>query len=89
MDRLILCGGGHVSLELAHVASRLEFEVIVIDDRAEFADPARFPMAARVLCAPFLEALDALGSRESDYYAILTRGHAFDRESLEHVHREK
>ena len=89
MDRLILCGGGHVSLELAHVASRLEFEVIVIDDRAEFANPARFPMAARVLCAPFLEALDALGSRESDYYAILTRGHAFDRECLEHVLRGK
>ena len=89
MDRLILCGGGHVSLEVAHIASRLEFEVIVIDDRAEFADPARFPMAARVLCAPFLEALDALGSRESDYYAILTRGHAFDRECLEHVLRGK
>ena len=89
MDRLILCGGGHVSLELAHIAARLEFELIVIDDRAEFADPARFPMAARVLCAPFLEALDALGSRESDYYAILTRGHAFDRECLEHVLRGK
>ena len=89
MDRLILCGGGHVSLELAHVASRLEFAVVVIDDRPEFANPARFPMAAQVLCAPFLEALDALGSRESDYYAILTRGHAFDRECLEHVLRGK
>ena len=89
MDRLILCGGGHVSLELAHVASRLEFEVIVIDDRVEFANVARFPMAAQVICAPFLEALEALGSRADDYYAILTRGHAFDRECLEHVLRGK
>ncbi len=89
MERLILCGGGHVSLEVAHIARRLEFELVVIDDRSEFASPERFAMAARVVCAPFLEALDALGSRESDYYVILTRGHAHDRDCLEHVLRGK
>ena len=67
------------------MAARLEFEVIVLDDRAEFANAARFPMADQVLCMPFLEALEALGSRESDYYVILTRGHAFDRECLAKV----
>ena len=45
MERLILCGGGHVSLEVAHIAQRLEFELAVIDDRPEFASPERFPMA--------------------------------------------
>ena len=89
MERLILCGGGHVSLELAHIAARLEFELVVIDDRQEFANRERFPMAAQVLCMPFLEALDALGSRESDFYAILTRGHAFDKECLAHILRGK
>ena len=89
MERLILCGGGHVSLEVAHIARRLEFELVIIDDRPEFASRDRFPMAARVVCAPFLEALDALGSRESDYYVILTRGHAHDRDCLEHVLRGK
>ena len=89
MERLILCGGGHVSLELAHIAGRLEFELIVIDDRPEFASPARFPMAAQVLCAPFPEALEELGSREDDYYVLVTRGHAHDRDCLEHVLRGK
>ena len=89
MERLILCGGGHVSLEVAHIARRLEFELVVIDDRPEFASRERFPMADQVVCAPFLEALDALGSRESDYYVILTRGHAHDRDCLEHVLRGK
>ena len=89
MERLILCGAGHVSLELAHIASRLDFEIVVIDDRPEFASRDRFPMAGQVVCAPFLEALDALGSRESDYYVILTRGHAHDRDCLEHVLRGK
>ena len=87
MERLILCGGGHVSLELAHIAARLEFEVVVIDDRPEFANEARFPMAHQVLCMPFEEAMDALGSRDTDFYAILTRGHAFDKECLAHVLR--
>lgn len=87
MERLILCGGGHVSLELAHIAARLEFEVVVIDDRPEFANEARFPMVHQVLCMPFEEALDQLGSRDTDFYAILTRGHAFDKECLAHVLR--
>ena len=89
MERLIVCGGGHVSLELAHIAARLELELVVIDDREEFANAERFPMADRVLCMPFLEALDSLGSREDDYYTILTRGHAFDKKCLEHILRGK
>ena len=87
MERLIICGGGHVSLALAQMAALLEFEITVIDDREEFANRERFPMAAEVLALPFLEAMDALGSREDDYYAIVTRGHAFDRECLAHVLR--
>ncbi len=84
--RLILCGGGHISLELAHIAHRLDFEVTVIDDRPEFANRERFPMA-HTLALPFPEALDALGSRESDFFCVLTRGHVFDRDCLEHILR--
>ncbi|MCQ5029609.1 XdhC family protein [Flavonifractor sp. DFI.6.63] len=85
MDRLIICGGGHVSLEVVHMAARLEYEIIVIDDRIEFANPRRFPLANQVICSSFLDALDQLGSRGSDYYVILTRGHAFDRVCLERI----
>lgn len=87
MERLILCGGGHVSLEVAYMASHLEFDIVVIDDRPEFANEERFPMASQVLCMSFLEALDQLGSREDDYYVILTRGHAFDSDCLAKVLR--
>ena len=82
MERLIICGGGHVSLALAHIASILEFDITVIDDREEFANPERFPMAGQTLCMPFSEAMDRLGSRPDDYYVIVTRGHAFDRDCL-------
>ena len=93
MERLILCGGGHVSLEVAHIARRLEFELVVIDDRPEFASRDRFPMAGQVVCAPFPEALDALGSRESDQCQIDSIAQSFsvlpqgaDREILDGVH---
>lgn len=88
MERLIICGAGHVSLALAQIGTLLEFDVVVIDDRAEFANKERFPMA-ETLAMPLPEALDALGSRADDYYAIVTRGHAFDRDCLAHVLRGK
>ena len=89
MERLIICGGGHVSLALAHMASILDFDITVIDDREEFANKERFPMAGQVLCMGFEEALDQLGSRADDYYVIVTRGHAFDRDCLARVLRGK
>ena len=87
MERLIICGGGHVSLALAHVASILDFDITVIDDRHEFSNKKRFPMVGQVLCMGFDQALDQLGSRADDYYVIVTRGHAFDRDCLAHVLR--
>lgn len=78
MHRLILCGGGHVSLALARACAPLEFDIVIIDDRAEFASPARFPMASRVLAMPFADALEQLAPGGGDYVCVLTRGHAFD-----------
>ncbi|MEG1579559.1 MAG: XdhC family protein, partial [Oscillospiraceae bacterium] len=43
MERLIICGGGHVAQALAQVAALLDFEIIVIDDRREFVTADRFP----------------------------------------------
>jgi xanthine dehydrogenase accessory factor len=34
-DQLVIVGGGHVSLALSQVASSLEFEITVLDDRAD------------------------------------------------------
>ena len=80
---LLLCGGGHVSLETARLAHAAGFVVDVVDDRAEFADPRRFPMARRCLTLPAFEGLAArCGIGRHHYVAIMTRGHSFDREVL-------
>ncbi len=45
--RLLLVGGGHVNLAIARAASLLDWEIAVADERPDFADEARFPMAER------------------------------------------
>jgi xanthine dehydrogenase accessory factor len=63
----------------------LGFRVTVIDEREEFANKERFPMAKEILRAPFDEALTGLRTRKNIYFVIITRGHAYDRVCLENI----
>ncbi len=83
--QLILCGGGHISLPLAQIASLLDFEVTVLDDRPEFANSQRFPQAYRTICAPFDQALEQVPHTDSSYFVVVTRGHQYDRTCLERI----
>ena len=54
------------------------FRVVVVDDRDDFADPARFPMAAEVRAGPWDEILGSLETGDNTYVVIVTRGHRMD-----------
>lgn len=85
---LLLCGGGHVALEVARLAHACGFVVDVVDDREEFANRGRFPMARHCHVLPGFSGLEAAcGLEPRHYVAIMTRGHAFDREVLEQALR--
>jgi len=81
--RLYVFGAGHVSLELVSMANRVDFKVVVIDDREEYADPKKFPDAADVFQLPFESVIHSLSVDESSYLVIVTRGHKHDRTILE------
>ena len=74
--QLILCGGGHVSREVAAFAHRLDFSVTVMDDRAEAVTRERFPTAERLIC----DSYDNLGNYlEPDAcYIVVTPDHKAD-----------
>ena len=74
--KLILCGGGHVSREVAAFAHRLDFSVTVIDDRAEAVTRERFPTAENLIC----DSYENLGSYlEPDAcYVVVTPDHKAD-----------
>jgi xanthine dehydrogenase accessory factor len=82
---LYLFGAGHVSQYVARVASMVGFTIIVIDDRAEFANAERFPMAQEFVVGDFSAAFDHLHFRGNEFVAILTRGHKYDALVLEGV----
>ena len=82
----VICGAGHVGRALTPVLLGLGFRVVVVDDREEFATPARFP-GATVVARPFEGALATLGADEHAYVVIVTRGHVHDMGVLEQALR--
>jgi xanthine dehydrogenase accessory factor len=77
-------GAGHVAVPTAHLASLVGFRVVVIDDRAEFANAARFAEASKVrVIQDFNKALEGLDIDRDSFIVILTRGHQYDRVVLE------
>ena len=84
-ERLILLGGGYIAQPLCRYGADLGFAVTVVDDRSPFANHARFPEAAEVICDAFPKALSDLCIHESDYVAVITRGHRYDADCLRSI----
>lgn len=79
---MYLFGAGHVSCEVAKLAVGTGFHVTVIDDRADYANAARFPDCSCIVIPDF-EHLPPLPLDEESYVVIMTRGHSHDREVLD------
>ena len=75
---LVLVGGGHVNLQVAKVAQMLGFRVFVTDDRSEFANRERFPMAEETSVAPYDKGLNAFHITKNTAIVIGSRGHHYD-----------
>lgn len=82
-ERLIVLGGGHIALPVVDFASKIGFAVTVIDDRPDFANSVRFPLADDVICESFEKAIEQLAITQNDYIVIITRGHRYDQTCLE------
>ena len=80
---LFIFGAGHISLSICKIAKIVGFKVIVIDDRAEFANRERFPEADQLFNDNFSELFSKLKVNRSSYIVIVTRGHKFDEKVLE------
>ncbi|WP_051822223.1 XdhC family aldehyde oxidoreductase maturation factor [Desulfonatronum thiodismutans] len=78
-----LFGAGHVSREVALLAHRVDFRVEVHDDRSDFANPERFPMADAVHVPENMgRAFEGRRIDENSYVVIVTRGHTHDMDVL-------
>lgn len=81
----LVVGAGHIGRSLCTLAKFLDFQVAVLDDREDFADPELLPDADQVICDDFERALDAFPIGHNTHVVMVTRGHRQDELSLRRV----
>jgi len=82
LPRLVIAGAGHIGRALSHLGRLLDFEVTVIDDRKEYANPANLPDADHIIMKDIGEAMKEEKKDNNTYIAIVTRGHSHDADAL-------
>lgn len=78
---LVIVGAGHIAQPLAQMGKLLDYKVIVLDDRPQYATKERFP------CIDLVKALDiknglGIPLSKHTYVVLVTRGHLYDEEAL-------
>ncbi|MCF2151657.1 XdhC family protein [Desmonostoc muscorum LEGE 12446] len=79
---LLIIGAGHIAISLVQIAKIAGFQVIVQDDRPDFATKQRFPDASLVLAEPITSIQEILDKNTSLYVALVTRGYLQDLAAL-------
>jgi xanthine dehydrogenase accessory factor len=82
LSRLLIVGAGHIGQAVAYLGTRLDFEVTVIDDRAEYANRERFPEVDAVIVAGIGQAVRDFPIFSDTFIVIVTRGHSHDADAL-------
>jgi xanthine dehydrogenase accessory factor len=75
--RIVVAGGGHVSLAIYRQAELLGFDVTILEDRPNFAGKERFP-GATVIEADVAETIAGMRFGWHSFLVIATRGHKMD-----------
>jgi len=83
--RVLVFGAGHVGSAIARAAGAAGFRVVVIDDRADYADACRFGDDVMTLAGDVDAALARYPLTAADAVVIATRGHRNDAVILERV----
>lgn len=82
---LLIAGAGHVGQALAKLAVDLDFHVVVIDDRADYASRERFDSRVELVVGDIAAALRTRAIDPGCYVVIVTRGHQNDEKALDAV----
>ncbi len=80
VPRVLICGGGHVGVELARLCHQLGYLHEVHEDRAEFLGTERFPHATRLHRGEPAALAAEIEPERFSHVVIVSRGHASDRE---------
>ncbi len=79
---LVIAGAGHIGKVVAHLGNLLEFEVVVVDERGEFASRENIPDADHIVVRDIGQAIQSMQITPETYIVIVTRGHKKDADAL-------
>jgi xanthine dehydrogenase accessory factor len=84
VPHVLICGGGHVGLEVARLCDQLEYVHSVLDDRVEFASRERFPSARELHVGHPEQFFPAHAGTLSHYSHVVLLGYSYkiDTEAL-------
>ncbi|GCE05218.1 XdhC family protein [Dictyobacter aurantiacus] len=80
--RLIVAGAGYVAQALSRLVARLDFRMIVVDDRRDLAESQSFDSKVQMTFGDIPQTIRALEPDEASWIVIVTRGHNLDKEAL-------
>ncbi|GCE26865.1 xanthine dehydrogenase accessory factor [Dictyobacter alpinus] len=80
--RLIIAGAGYVAQALSRLTSKLDFRIIVVDDRRDLTDSQNFDSQASISFGDIPTTIRKLEPDEATWIVIVTRGHNLDKEAL-------
>ena len=82
---LLIAGAGHVGQALCHSGNWLDFDIAIVDDRADFASAERLPEADEIIIGDIATELRKYPITPLTYVVIVTRGHQHDESALHSV----
>jgi xanthine dehydrogenase accessory factor len=80
--RLVVVGAVESARTLVRIAAELGYETVVVDGRAAFATPERFPTVDRLVVGWPDEVADEIGLGPNDAVAVLTHDPKFDEPAI-------
>ena len=80
---MLIVGGGHIGQALAAHATLVGFDIAIIEDRTEYANPALFPQGTVIHHGDIPKQISQFPVAPDTYIVIVTRGHKHDARALE------
>jgi len=87
-DNLLILGGGYVGLAIYELAIMLGYEVTIFDDRPEFVEKNRYPLAVRRASGDYIKLIDSYDFNNFTYVTVVTRGHLQDADCIKGLIRK-
>ncbi|HQP91489.1 MAG TPA: XdhC/CoxI family protein [Candidatus Omnitrophota bacterium] len=81
--KLVIMGAGHIGLALSFIGKLLGYNVVIIDNRSDFANRKRFPHVDKIVCSSYSKAFKDINVDFRTAIVIVTHGHLNDEECLQ------